>query len=346
MKKLCIVLLSVVLTLSMTACDKTPGAVDTNPGGNGTENTSINITYPLTLQAGISTSKDDPRGVAILQFKAAVEKETNGNILVELYDSGTLGSDAELISKMITGEVDMTVSSAGNYAAYATRMGVSALPFLFNDFDKAWAFMDSDIQADVSKDLEAFNIHVLSYFDNGFRCVTTNSGKIESPEDMQGLVIRTPENQIVMETMSQLGAVPKSYPFAELKAALKDGTFGAQENPIPIIYNNAFYEVQKYLSVTNHSYDAMPFTIRQDIWDSISEEYREIIEKAAKDAASTDRNMIKQQTEDYVELLEETGMIITYPNLAKFKIATSGVLEVFESIYGQELIDSVIEFTK
>ena len=103
-----------------------------------------------------------------------------------------------------------------------------------------------------------------------------NIGAIEKVSDMEGLNIRTPENQIVMETMSSLKANPKSYPFAELKDALADGTFDAQENPIPVIYNNKLYEVQKYLSVTNHSYDAMPLTIRSDIWNSLSDEYRQI----------------------------------------------------------------------
>ena len=233
--------------------------------------------------------------------------------LIEIHPSGELGSDSELLAGMIDSSVDMTVSSAGNYALYATKMGVSALPFLFEDFDSAWGFIDSpQIQA-LGSELETYNMHVLAYFDNGFRCVTTSEqiGPIEKVEDMEGLNIRTPENQIVMETMSALHAQPKSYPFAELKAALADGTFDAQENPIPVIYNNKLYEVQKYLSVPNHSYDAMPLTIRQ---------------------------LVKQQTEAYVRELEKVGMEIRYPDLQPFREATSGVMEMFRTVYGEELI--------
>ena len=266
--------------------------------------------------------------------------------LIEIHPSDELGSDSELLAGMIDGSVDMTVSSAGNYALYATKMGVSALPFLFEDFDSAWGFIDSpQIQA-LGSELETYNMHVLAYFDNGFRCVTTSEqiGPIEKVEDMEGLNIRTPENQIVMETMSALHAQPKSYPFAELKAALADGTFDAQENPIPVIYNNKLYEVQKYLSVTNHSYDAMPLTIRQDIWEKLTPDYQEIIAKSAKNAESENRQLVKQQTEAYVRELEEVGMEISYPDLQPFREATSGVMEMFRTVYGEELIRFVIGY--
>ncbi len=304
------------------------------------------ITYPVTIKVGYSTGDTDPRGVALAKMKEIVETQTNGDVILEIHPSGELGSDSELISGLLSGTVDMTVSSAGNYASYATRMGASALPFLFSDFQSAWSFVDSDLMAGIAEELEPFNIHVLAYFDNGFRCVTTSSKAINAPADMAGLNIRTPENQIVMETMSALGAEPKSFPFAELKDALKDGTFDAQENPIPVIYNNKLYEVQKYLSITNHSYDAMPLTIRSDLWNSLKPEYRDIISAAAKDAQKENRDIVKQQTEDFVEKLKsEGGMEVNYPDLEPFKQATAGVMDVFADIYGDELINKIKSLT-
>ena len=301
------------------------------------------ISYPLTLHAGYSTAEDDPRGLALKIFKDIVKEQTDGNIIIELHPSGELGSDAELIEKMTKKEVDMTVSSAGNYAVYAPRIGVSALPFLFEDFDSAWAFVDSPVMQDVNADLEAYNMHVLSYFDNGFRCVTTSEkiGAVNTVEDMKGLNIRTPENKIVMETMTALSANPQSYPFAELKQALADGTFDAQENPIPIIYNNQLYEVQKYLSVTNHSYDAMPLTIRQDIWEGLTPEYQEVLSAAAEIAGNQNRVLIKNQTTDMVKRLESEGMEIVYPDLKPFQEATAGVKDIFAEVYGQDLLDAL-----
>ena len=338
MKKNTSILTAAALLFVLTGCQASSQSSNQAP-----QNAPIAISYPLTLQAGYSTAPDDPRGTALEIFQNIVEEQTNGNILVELHPSGELGSDTELIQKMTTGDVDMTVSSAGNYAAYAPRIGISALPFLFEDFESAWEFVDSPVIQEVNKDLETYNIHVLSYFDNGFRCVTTSEkvGAVKTVEDMNGLNIRTPENQIVMETMKALSANPQSFPFAELKDALADGTFDAQENPIPIIYNNQLYEVQKYLSVTNHSYDAMPFTIRQDIWDSLKPEYQEVISAAAEIAGNQNRILIKNETIDMVQRLEDAGMEIVYPDLKPFQEATSGVKDIFADVYGQELLDAL-----
>jgi tripartite ATP-independent transporter DctP family solute receptor len=306
---------------------------------------SLKISYPLTLKVGYSTNSADPRGVALEKFKEQVEKASDGNIIIEIHPDAELGSDGELIAKMITKEVDITVSSAGNYALYATRMGVSALPFLFEDFEPAWKFIDSSVMTDISKELEDYNMHVLSYFDNGFRCVTTSksAGPVEKAEDMEGLNIRTPDNQIVMETMSELGANPKSFPFAELAKALLDHTFDAQENPIPVIYNNELYKVQSYLTVTNHSYDAMPLTIRNDIWAALDESYKKIISEAAYDAQQLNRKIVQKQTKEYVSKLEKKGMKVIYPDLSPFKKKTTGVIDVFSDVYGSELVDLVRE---
>ena len=298
-----------------------------------------------TISLGFSTNLEDPRGVASILFKEEVEKNSNGRIKIDIHPNGELGGDGELIEGVISGKVDMTVSSAGNFAVYATKLGISAMPFLFSDFDEAWAFMDGDLVAEVNKTLEEFGIVVLSHFDNGFRCVTTTNRPVKSVADMKGLNIRTPPNQIVMETMSALGATPKPYAFNELKKALRDGLFDSQENPIPVIYNSKLYEEQKYLAVTNHSYDAMPLVIRKDLWDMFSDSDKALILAAAKKAQDLDRKLVKEQTDSYVSKLKEVGMTITTPDLKAFQRATSGVMNVFTNVYGEELLKKLAETT-
>lgn len=346
MKRSCLFLTVLLAAALVSGCapqeepEKSPAQP---PAATGSGMHVTRTDEPVTLRVGYSTAADDPRGVALESFREKVEKGTNGEILIEIHPAGELGSDSELIAGMISGDVDMTVSSAGNYALYATRIGVSALPFLFEDFESAWEFIDSPLMTQLSCDLEDYNMHVLAYFDNGFRCVTTSEkvGPVEKVADMKGLIIRTPENQIVMETMSALSASPRSYPFSELKEALKDGTFDAQENPIPVIYNSKLYEEQKYLSVTKHSYDAMPLTIRKDIWDTLPPEYQTVIANAALDAQAQDRALVKEQTESYVQKLEDAGMEIVYPDLEPFRKATSGVKDMFSNVYGQDLIEYI-----
>lgn len=298
-----------------------------------------------TISLGFSTNLEDPRGVASILFKEEVEKNSNGRIKIDIHPNGELGGDGALIEGVINGKVDMTVSSAGNFAVYATKLGISAMPFLFSDFNEAWAFMDGELVAGVNKTLEEFGIVVLSHYDNGFRCVTTTNRPVKSVADMKGLNIRTPPNQIVMETMSALGATPKPYAFNELKKALRDGLFDSQENPIPVIYNSKLYEEQKYLAITNHSYDAMPLVIRKDLWDIFSDSDKDIILAAAKKAQDLDRKLVKEQTDSYVSKLKEAGMTITTPDLKAFQSATSGVMNVFTNVYGEELLKKLAEKT-
>ena len=170
-----------------------------------------------------------------------------------------------------------------NRALHADQEG---LPFLFKDFDAAFAFMDGEIEAAAEAELlELTDVHVLTHYSNGFRCVTNSKGPVETPADMKGMLIRTPENQVIMATMSALGANPQPLAFSELYQALQQKTYDAQENPIPIIYNNKLYEVQDYLSVTNHIYSGLCFAISGSAWDKLTAEQYYVTQESGTEYA-------------------------------------------------------------
>lgn len=300
---------------------------------------------PLILKIGVSTADADPRNIAAKQFAEEIANSTGGVILATVSGGGVLGDDAALIDAVSlgSGKVDIVISDASNFANYEPRMGISALPFLFDDFDTAWAFMDGDIEARAEEGLSKHNIRVLAHYCNGFRCVTNSRGPVESPEDMKGMVIRTPQNMVIMSTMSALGANPQPLGFSELYAALRKGTYDGQENPIPVIYNNRLFEVQEYLSITNHIYSGMCFAISESTWKMLSEEQRRIIETAAEKSAITDREMNRKQTNELLSALAEEGMKINEPDLKPFAAATASVLEENRTIYGS-LLEETLEW--
>ncbi|MBO6215096.1 MAG: TRAP transporter substrate-binding protein, partial [Lachnospiraceae bacterium] len=290
----------------------------------------------MVLKIGVSTGDDDPRNIAAKQFAKEINEKTDGAIKAALYPSGQLGGDAVLIDALAqnTGKVDIVISDASNFATYQPEMGISALPFLFDDFDEAWAFMDSDIEAEAEEKLVKNNIRVLAHYCNGFRCVTNSKKTIELPADMNRLIIRTPENPVIMDTMTALGATPMPLSFSELYGALKAGNYDAQENPIPVIYNNKLYEVQEYLSVTNHIYSGMCFAISESKWDQMTKEQQDIISAAAENSAITDRKMNREQTESLLDALKAEGMKVNEPDLEPFKEATQTVINNNAVIYG------------
>ena len=321
-KSISILLVSVLAILCLAGCGSSADSGET-----------------IVLKIGVSTAPGDPRNVAAQKFANEIAEKTDGTVTAIVYGGGSIGGDADMIDMIALNsrKVDIVISDASNFAGYEPKMGISALPFLFDDFDTAWAFMDSDIEAEAEKGLLKSNMRVLAHYCNGFRCVTNSDGPINSPDDMKGLVIRTPENPVIMATMEALGANPQPLSFAELYAALRQGTYDAQENPIPVIYNNKLYEVQKYLSVTNHIYSGMCFTISENTWKQLSSEQQRIVKEAAEHSAEEDRENNREQTESLLSVLEEEGMIVNEPDLAPFQEATETVLEENAATYGKLL---------
>jgi len=301
---------------------------------------------PVVIKFAHVASPEDARHKAALLFKALVEAGTNDAIKVEIYSGGQLGGDRDAIEGVKLGTIQMTVAGAGIFATYEPKMGVTALPFLFSNFEEAWAFCDSEINAEVSKLLLNHGIRVLAYWENGFRCLTNSVRPIYSAEDVKGLKIRTPENPIILATMKALGANPSPLPWPEVYMALQQKAFDGQENPIPIIYVHKLYEVQKYLSVTNHVYEPMPLVINEKLWQSLSKEYQRIIQQAALEARFYNRQLIKKQTEELLGKLEEKGMVITWPDLKSFREATKDVKDQFIDVFGKKLIDETYGFGK
>ena len=329
--------------LGLTACGGSGSSTAASTGSTAASTGSAAASgASVTLKLGFSTNEEDPRAKGAQQFKEEVEEKTGGAVTVQLYPSGQLGGDADLINSIAldSGTVDIIVTDASNFATYDAKMGISALPFQFETFDDAWAFMDSDIEAAAEEGLLAQNMRVLAHYCNGFRCVTNSKGPINSPDDMKGLLIRTPENPVIMATMTALGANPQPLSFSELYQALQQKTYDAQENPIPVIYNNNLFEVQEYLSITNHIYSGMCFTISETSWKKLSADQQQIVSDAAKASADYDRELNEQQTNDLVSALEEKGMKINSPELAPFAAATEKVLTDNADTYG-DLLDQL-----
>lgn len=347
MKKTMAILMAATMAVSLTACGGS-SATETKAQTAAPAETKAEAEAPaaeganIELKIGVSTAETDPRNIAAQKFVEEIAEKTGGAVTAKVYPSGQLGGDADLINSMAldSGTVDIIITDASNFATYEPKMGISALPFQFEDFEAAWAFMDSEIEAAAEAPLVEQNMRVIAHYCNGFRCVTNSKKPIETPADMNAMLIRTPENPVIMATMTALGANPQPLSFSELYQALQQGTYDAQENPIPVIFNNKLYEVQEYLSVTNHIYSGMCFTIAESTWQKLSADQQAIVEAAAKASAEENRKMNSEQTDSLVSELEAAGMKINYPELAPFADATASVLTDNADTYG-ELLDQL-----
>ena len=279
-------------------------------------------TFDGTFAVYVTMGEDDPRSMGAMHFARLLEAYSGGELKAVVYTGNVLGSDTDLISRMMrdTGEVDIFIVSGAYFGemTHHPELDITAMPYLFVDFESAWAFSDSAVLADFEKELPEENLRVLTHFCGGFRCITNSRRPIVTPEDLDGLIIRTPAGSLTMDLLFDLGAKAMPLPFGELNDALAKGYYDGQENPPSIIYYNKIYEAQKYLSITNHTYMVQNMTIAESIWRQLSEEQQAIVKRAAEEAAQWERIASKKENDACIGHLREAGMEVNYPELAPF----------------------------
>lgn len=279
-----------------------------------------------TFRLAVTMGDDDPRSAGARRFAELIEEHSDGRLHCDVTTGMVLGSDVDLIKKMMrdTGEVDIIVVSGAYFGEHPgiAELEITAMPYLLTDFETAWAFSDSDVLARFEEGLPEWNLRVLTHFCGGFRCLTNSKRPIATPDDLKGLVIRTPSGSLVMDMLFHLDAKAMPLPFAELDDALKKGYYDGQENPPSIIYHNGLYDAQRYLSLTNHTYMVQNFTIAESIWQQLSDEDRSIVMRAAEEAKQYERVLIAEDTNTCIRKLKEAGMEVNFPDLEVFKEAT------------------------
>ena len=297
---------------------------------------------PVTYRLGYGSPTTNPRHLAAEKFAAYVEAESDGMIKIELFPAEMLGTDPEMAEMTSMGSLDMTINAVGVVAKYEPKVAVFELPFLFSSYEKVDNVLDSEIGMEVLSSLPAQGLRPLAYWENGFRHVTNSVRPIEKPADLQGIKLRTPENDMTLAIFRALGAKPAPFAFSELYLALSQGAFDGQENPIANIHAAKFDEVQDYISLTGHKYEALVFMVSEDVWNDMSAENQELIAAAAKKFGAEHREMVRSAEDSMLAELEANGMKVSRPDTKPFVDATASVYKQFEPKFGKALMDKVI----
>lgn len=283
----------------------------------------------------------NPRHLAAEKFAKYVNEESNGTVRIDLFPSEMLGTDSEMVEMASMGSLDMTINAVGIVANYEPKIAVFELPFLFDSYEKVDKVLDSPLGMGLLESLPAQGIRGLAYWENGLRQITNSKRPIESPSDLQGIKLRTPENNMTLAIFRALGAKPAPLAFSELYLALSQGSYDGQENPIANIHASRFNEVQKYLTISNHKYESLVFLVSENVWKKMSQEHKDLIGSAAKQFAQVHRNMVRDAENEMIKDLESKGMMVSRPNLVPFVNATDSVYKQFEPVFGKDLIEQV-----
>ncbi|MBS3669547.1 MULTISPECIES: TRAP transporter substrate-binding protein [Halomonadaceae] len=302
---------------------------------------SGNAAAQQTLQLAHNAAEGNPKWDASELFAELVEEGTNGELIVDVGGNAQYGDDMEAITQMRMGTLAFSTNSQGSTSSVVPQFSVLGLPFLFNSLPNAWEVMDGEVGDELKRLSEEKGLVLLALWDNGIRHVSNNVRPIETPDDLEGLKIRTPPDEMTVDIFEALGANPTPMNFSELYIALEQGVVDGQENPLMNIYSSKLHEVQDYISLTGHKYESTPLLMSKMVWDTLSPEYQEVIQQAAVEAGEFNRQASLEADEALRSKMEEAGVAFNEVNPEPFIEATSSVYDQWAEEY-PELVEMVV----
>lgn len=284
----------------------------------------------FVFKYGNAQPEGDPRSQSMAFFEQEVEKRSDGRIDVQNYFSAVLGNEREMMDQVSTGVLQGT--RGGFFSETNPKYNIVLLPFLVGNWEEAKCLVRSDwmksVQADASKD----KYHVpATGISQGFRAHTNNVRPLKTPEDLTGLKMRVPQQEVYIETSKALGANPQAMPFSEAYQAFKTGVIDGQDNPPANIWAFKIQEVQKYMSITNYSTGPDPLIINKSWYDTLPDDLKVIIDQVAVEAVAHSDKVFQEGEADLIKTLGKS-MEINYvegDDLAKFAARAQPVHDVF-----------------
>ncbi len=282
----------------------------------------------VVMKFGHSMPTDSTRHQALLKFQEYVQKESGGRLVVEIYPSGQLGKEAEMIESVKLGTQEGYLG--GVFDALTPKLNIYLMPFFFQKQEDLVRVTKSPIGEQIAKDAEKYDLKLLAVGDGGSRHFSNNIRPIRTPADMKGLKMRTPPVESIIKSMEAMGANPVSIPYAETYMALKTGVADGQENPFMNIATMKFHEVQKYLTVINYQFHPEPFVVSLDWFNGLDSELQKILTDGAW-LYTEEQNRLRRETNDYYfNMIKDSGVQVYEPTAAERKLFIDACMPVYD----------------
>ena len=281
---------------------------------------------PLTIKFAHAGSATHPYSVGINLLTPILEKKSGGAVKLQVFCCAQLGSERELAEGVRLGTINMTsVAAEGALPAWVPELQAFGLPFIIRDREHIYKVLDGPGGKELESKLNAQGLVVLGWWELGFRNMTSKDKPIRTPDDLKGLKMRVQEAKVWLGLMRALGAIPTPIPFGELYNALQQGVVDGQENPIVTITSMKFYEVQKQVGLTEHTYTALPILASKKWWDTLKPNQRDVIAASVRESVPLQRKAVGGQVDEGIAFLKNQGVTINAVDKAKFMEATKDV---------------------
>jgi len=278
----------------------------------------------MTLRANAVGNEEGIAYLGMKRFSEIVEEKTGDNVDVKLFHSSALGDQVSSIESMQAGTLDIATVETP-ITTVDPALGATALPYIFTGRDHVAAALNGEAGKWIEERLAEKGLRVLGFMEGGFRQITNNVRPIVTPADLEGVKMRTPSSKLRIKIFNSYGANASPLPFKELYTALQSGVFDGQENPVIWAKVTKFYEVQKYLSLTNHLYTVTYLLMSEDKFQQLDADTKAIFKEAGTAAAAYTAEVGKKADSEIVSFLEEEGMEVNKADTDAFVKASKPI---------------------
>lgn len=255
---------------------------------------------------------DQPNHAAALAFKEHVEKASSGNLKVDIYPAGQLGSAQQTAEGVRLGSIELAVLHEGAITGIYKTFNIFGMPYLFESHQQAYTVLDGAFGKDLAEDMrKKTGVRLLAYADNGIRHFTNSKRVIRTPDDLKGLKIRVQPSPVYIEFVKALGASPSAIDWGELPAALAQGTADGQENSVSTILAASLYQQQKFATLDGHIYGQFGYLLNDRFFNSLSSAERLVVQEGVDRASRIHRDMTRALDLSAKKVLSEKGMTVT-----------------------------------
>ena len=285
------------------------------------------------------------------KFKELAEEKSNGRLEIDIFPGAQLGQEMEALEGILMGTLQLTIVTSSFFANRADGFGLDALPFMFNGFEHIdEVFTRSDVGKELEKNLLEKGGRILGWFTPGSRNMLLVNKEVKTLEDIKGLKMRSPENNIWVEMFRSLECRPTPITWGEAYTALQTGVVDGMESPIAMTIDMKFHEVAKYCLLTHHMWGVMNFIINEKTFESLPKDMQEVVISAGKEAVDyANQQSIKEQKEA-TEWLKNYGMQfieLSKEEQGKFKEAVTPMVDIWaKNNNATHLVEMVRESSK
>jgi len=302
-------------------------------------------TAPIKIRFSHVVAPTTPKGKAADMFAKLANERLKGKVEVQIFPNSQLYDDNKVLDALSTGSVEMAAPSTAKFTSWVPQLQLFDLPFMFKNRQVLYQTIDGEVGQKMFQLLSKKNMLGLAMWDNGFKQIGNNIREIRKPSDLDGIKFRIMSSKVLESQFKTVGGNPLVMPFSEVYSALEQGVIDGQENTWSNMYSKKFFEVQKYITETNHGYLGYFVVTNAQFWAHLPPDVRTELGNIMKEVTAWIRENAYTINQDMKQEIIDSGKtkvtILTEEEKDAFRKAFKPVQDEFRDVIGSDLIDAV-----